>query len=173
MPMRFEWDREKAAASFRRHGVSFEEATTAFDDPLSATVSDPDHSMEEERFILLGQTNAGRLIVVAHTDRGDHIRIISAREADSFETMKKAKGKRPNRASARRSDDELRSRYDFRHGVRGKYVARYREGTNVVVLDPDVAARFPDAAAVNAALRSIEPSGPQPAKRPASKRRSA
>ncbi|HBH01133.1 MAG TPA: hypothetical protein DDZ42_04290 [Candidatus Rokubacteria bacterium] len=77
--MRFEWDPEKAAENLAKHGVSFEEAATVFRDALSATGSDPDHSVDEERFITFGLSTAGRLLVVAHTDRDDTIRIISAR----------------------------------------------------------------------------------------------
>lgn len=80
-PMRFEWDPEKARRNVAKHGVSFEEAATAFGDPLSLTILDPDHSEEEDRFILLGQTYAGRLVIVVHTDRGENIRVISARLA--------------------------------------------------------------------------------------------
>ena len=77
--MRFEWDPEKAAENLAKHDVSFEEAATVFRDTLSATGSDPDHSFDEERFITFGVSTAGRLLVVAHTDREDTIRIISAR----------------------------------------------------------------------------------------------
>ncbi len=80
--MRFEWDPKKAAANLKKHGVSFKEAATAFGDPLSLTKFDPDHSAEDEdRFILLGATHAGRLVIVSHTDRGEIVRIISARVA--------------------------------------------------------------------------------------------
>ena len=79
--MKFEWDPKKARLNRAKHDVSFEEAATAFGDPLSVTISDPDHSAEEDRFILLGQTSAGRLVVVVHTHQGDTIRIISARLA--------------------------------------------------------------------------------------------
>jgi uncharacterized DUF497 family protein len=79
--MRFEWDPEKARRNLAKHGVSFEEAATAFADPLSITRFDPDHSEDEDRYLLLGATHAGRLVVVAHTDRRDNIRIISARLA--------------------------------------------------------------------------------------------
>jgi uncharacterized protein len=79
--MRFEWDPEKARRNIAKHGVSFEEAATAFADSLSITRFDPDHSEDEDRFLLLGATHAGRLVVVAHTDRGNSIRIISARIA--------------------------------------------------------------------------------------------
>jgi uncharacterized DUF497 family protein len=77
----FEWDPDKAAENLRRHGVSFEEATRAFGDLLSRTIHDPDHSEDEDRFILLGESEPGRLVVVAHTDRGSRVRIISARLA--------------------------------------------------------------------------------------------
>jgi hypothetical protein len=77
--MNFEWDYKKAAVNLAKHGISFEEAATAFGDPLSMTISDPDHSEEEDRFIILGITYKGRLVVVAHTERNETIRIISAR----------------------------------------------------------------------------------------------
>ncbi len=77
MGLIFEWDKKKAASNLRKHGVSFEEAATAFGDRLSLTVPDPDHSRGEERFVLIGLSAAGRLLVVAHTERLDTIRIIS------------------------------------------------------------------------------------------------
>ena len=83
--MDFEWDAGKAADNLANHGVSFEEATTALRDPLSATSRDPDHSFGEERFVTFGVSSRGRLLVVAHTDREDIIRIISAREATRTE----------------------------------------------------------------------------------------
>jgi hypothetical protein len=83
--MKFEWDPEKAEANASRHGVSFEEASTAFGDPLSSTIADPDHSNDEDRFILVGMTHAGRLVVVVHTDREDAVRLISARVAEPRE----------------------------------------------------------------------------------------
>jgi hypothetical protein len=78
--MRFSWDPKKAAANLRKHGVSFEEASTVFRDVLSATGSDPDHSVRERRFVTFGNSNQNRLLVVAHTEEGDSIRIISARQ---------------------------------------------------------------------------------------------
>ena len=83
--MRFEWDSEKAAENVRKHRVSFDEAATAFFDPLSMTVSDPDHSAGERRFITMGASSTGKLVVVAHTERGSTIRIISARSASASE----------------------------------------------------------------------------------------
>jgi uncharacterized DUF497 family protein len=79
--LKFEWDPAKAAENLAKHGVSFEEAATVFRDGLSQTGQDPDHSIGEERFVTFGVSTSGRLLVVAHTERGDTIRIISAREA--------------------------------------------------------------------------------------------
>ena len=78
--MRFEWDEDKAARNVAKHGVSFLEAATVFGDPLSNTFDDPDHSAEEHRFIIFGTSEQGRILVVAHTDDGETVRIISARE---------------------------------------------------------------------------------------------
>ena len=83
--MQFEWDESKAASNERKHGVSFTEAMTVFGDPFSLTAFDPDHSAEEDRFITIGSAATGKLIVVSHTDRGNQIRIISARAATSRE----------------------------------------------------------------------------------------
>jgi uncharacterized DUF497 family protein len=85
MPLRFTWDARKAAANVRKHGVSFAEAATAFEDPFSITIPDPDHSAAEERFILIGRARSDHLVVVAHVERGDTIRIISARPASRRE----------------------------------------------------------------------------------------
>lgn len=79
MAIEFHWDKIKARQNLRKHGVSFEEATSAFYDPFSITIIDDEHSREENRFNLLGLSNHGRLLVVAHTDRGNAIRLISAR----------------------------------------------------------------------------------------------
>ncbi len=78
--MRFEWDENKAARNFVKHGVSFEEAATVFGDPLSDTFDDPDHSAEERRFVIIGVSGKGRVLIVAHTDKGEVVRLISARE---------------------------------------------------------------------------------------------
>lgn len=83
--MEFEWDPEKAKKNLKRHKVSFEEVITVFYDPLSATFDDPDHSVDEERFITIGYSSHGRLLVISHTERGKTIRIISARHATAHE----------------------------------------------------------------------------------------
>ena len=84
--MRFEWDRRKALANLAKHGVTFEEAVGAFRDLFSLTISDPDHSQGEPRYLLLGQSYEGRLLVVSHTERGETVRIINARRARRRET---------------------------------------------------------------------------------------
>lgn len=83
--MQFEWDPKKAAVNAKKHGVTFEDASTVFGDPLAGTVSDPAHSEDEVRFVTIGQDASKRLIVVVHTDRGEAIRIISARPATAHE----------------------------------------------------------------------------------------
>ena len=79
--MKFEWDKDKERRNKRKHAISFDEAVTVFYDPLSATFADPDHSIEEDRFITVGYSSQGRLFVISHTERRDTIRIISARPA--------------------------------------------------------------------------------------------
>jgi uncharacterized DUF497 family protein len=79
--MRFEWDAAKARANLRKHGVSFEEAATVCYDELAVTGADPDHSVGEARFVTFGVSSEQRLLVVAHADRGETVRIISARKA--------------------------------------------------------------------------------------------
>ena len=83
--LNFEWDKRKAASNFRKHGVSFEEATTVFGDTLSLTRPDPLHSDVENRFITIGRSHVHRILVVVHVDRGDNIRIISARRGTGSE----------------------------------------------------------------------------------------
>jgi uncharacterized DUF497 family protein len=92
MPLTFEWDPRKARSNFAKHGVGFEEASTIFGDPLSLTIPDPEHSKTEERFVTIGSAFTGKLLVVVHTDRGDNIRIISARRASRRERKSYEKG---------------------------------------------------------------------------------
>ena len=80
MAMQFEWDPQKADNNLKKHGVSFQEAASVFGDVLSITYYDPDHSAREHRFITVGMSRAGRVLIVAHTDRRNNIRIISARK---------------------------------------------------------------------------------------------
>jgi uncharacterized DUF497 family protein len=83
--MEFEWGEDKAARILRKHKVEFEEASTVFGDLLSGTFPDPDHSIDEDRFIIIGTSDQGRVLLVSHTDRADRIRIISARKATKGE----------------------------------------------------------------------------------------
>jgi uncharacterized protein len=92
MGLDFEWDEDKAKKNLKKHAVSFEEASTAFHDPLALTIHDPLHSDEEDRFINLGESSRGRLLVVVFTDREERIRIISARVATRQERKNYEKG---------------------------------------------------------------------------------
>ncbi len=90
--MEFEWNPDKAEKNEVKHGVSFQEAETVFADALSTTFPDPLHSIRESRYVTIGLSRYGRLLVVSHTDRGERIRIISAREATSQERRFYAEG---------------------------------------------------------------------------------
>ena len=78
--MEFTWDENKAEANLSTHGVSFDEASTVFEDILYVDFYDPDHSYNEHRYVIIGQSNRGHLLIVSYTERGDAIRLISARE---------------------------------------------------------------------------------------------
>jgi uncharacterized DUF497 family protein len=79
--MEFEWNPDKAVINLRKHNISFQEATTVFDDSLSVTFPDPDHSIGEDRYVIIGMSRLGQLLVVSHADRENRTRIISARRA--------------------------------------------------------------------------------------------
>jgi uncharacterized protein len=84
--MQFEWDANKDRRNREKHGISFEEATTVFDDDLQVTIPDPDHSIGEFRYVTIGATNSGQVVVVSHVEHeDDRIRIISARSATTRE----------------------------------------------------------------------------------------
>jgi len=83
--MQFEWNAFKAENNRSKHSVSFQEAATVFGDPLSVTFPDPDHSIGESRYVIIGMSQLGRLLVVAHTERADAVRVISARLATRSE----------------------------------------------------------------------------------------
>jgi uncharacterized DUF497 family protein len=85
MALTFEWDTNKARQNLVKHSVSFEESSTVFGDPRSLTIPDPVHSRLEERFVTIGTSHRAKLLVVVHTERGDNIRIISARMASRKE----------------------------------------------------------------------------------------
>ncbi len=91
--MKFEWDHRKAESNLKKHGISFQEAASIFGDALSITYNDPDHSKKERRFITAGTSRTGKLLMVAHTDRGDNVRIISARKMTRQERRYYEEGK--------------------------------------------------------------------------------
>ena len=95
--MRFQWNPRKAAANRAKHGVTFEEASTVFGDPLAGTIRDPEHSYDESRFITVGESEACRLVVVMHGDRGENVRIISARLPTRREKKRYESGKNGRR----------------------------------------------------------------------------
>lgn len=168
MSLTFEWDEDKAEQNLKKHGVSFHEAKTAFNDPCAITIHDPDHSDTEDRYIDIGLSFKGRLIVVSYTERGEIIRIISSRKAEKREKIMK-KGKKKNETK------EMREEYDFSGGVQGKHFKEYRRGHSVritksngttethifsaaegsIMLDPDVRKHFSDSETVNKVLRSL------------------
>jgi uncharacterized DUF497 family protein len=90
----FTWDANKAAANLKKHGVDFREAATVFDDPLSTTFPDEDHSSSQRRFLTIGTSAYGRALVVSHTEVSDHIRLISARETTGRERRFYEEGER-------------------------------------------------------------------------------
>jgi len=85
MGFNFEWDEEKASLNYKKHKVDFEEATTVFLDPFSMTIPDPEHSESEARYIDLGLSDKGRLLIVVYTERGLNIRIITCHKASNSE----------------------------------------------------------------------------------------
>ena len=94
MPYQFEWDADKAAANLRKHGVSFDEAVTAFSDRLSILLPDPDHAVGEERYLVMGHSTRGRLLVVAFVEGPPRTRIITARLATRRERHDYEEGQR-------------------------------------------------------------------------------
>ena len=84
----FEWDEDKAQSNLYKHGISFDEAQTVFTDPLAITIPDPDHSIDEDRFITIGESDKLRILIVVYTERKKKIRLISARKATRAERKK-------------------------------------------------------------------------------------
>ena len=152
MALLFEWDSRKAEVNLRKHGVSFPESESVFSDPLSVTIADPVHSIDEARFVIVGLSAAQRLLVVVHTERGRRIRILGAREATNAERKQYETAWGIHEMAEKY---EVRDEYDFAEGVRGKYAEELPVDRRTIVLDPDVAAAFPDAKSVNDALRSL------------------
>ena len=141
----FEWNPNKATLNIEKHGVSFQEVAILFNDQLSVTFPDPKHFIGESRYVIIGISRYGQLLIVAHTDRAEKKYESSAPEklpARSRGFMKKD--------IEQEMEDELLAEYDFAQmegGVRGKYIERYRAGTNLVLLDLNIARAFPNDAA--------------------------
>jgi uncharacterized DUF497 family protein len=149
MPLTFEWDAQKARSNLAKHGVSFEEASTIFGDSLSLTIPDPEHSRTERRFVTMGSAFNGNCSLLFIRIEAIIFRSL-ARDAPAAESARVMK-----KASNKSSRKQVRNEYDFSQGERGKYVRRYKQGTNVVVLEPDVAKVFPNSKVVNVSLRGI------------------
>jgi ribonuclease toxin BrnT of type II toxin-antitoxin system len=145
--MQFEWNAVKAKTNLRKHGVSFEEASIVFYDELSATAEDPDHSVGERRFITIGVRHDGCLPSPTPIETTWSASLAHDRQCPrKDEFMKKAK------------PGEMRAAYqrsDFSKVERGKYAKRVKASSNIVVLEPEIAAAFPSSAAVNEALQSL------------------
>lgn len=85
MELKFEWDEDKAQENFNKHGVRFEEGKTIFGDPFLWTFPDPEHSDFEQRYLDIGYSSKGRILVVCHTERDRNIRLVSCRKATATE----------------------------------------------------------------------------------------
>ena len=150
--MTFEWDERKAAANFKKHHVAFEEAASVFLDSLAITFPDPDHSLEatgRSRSAIQWKDGWCSFPTVS-VDNGFGSSARALRRGSSENSMKKE--------SAARQSDDLRPQYDLSQlggGVRGKYYRQATTGNNLVMIEPDLAALFPDSKAVNRALRVI------------------
>lgn len=147
--MEFEWDKVKALNNLKKHRLSFQEAATVFADQLALTFHDPDHSINELRYLTFGVTRAGRHVIVSHTELNDIMRIISARLMTKLEKDVYEEGG---------GIEEMRSEYkrqELGKGVRGKYHAAFKESHNIVLLEPEVARAFKSEEDVNRALLGL------------------
>ena len=150
------WNDIKNEINFQKHGISFEEAETIFNDPLIIVIDDPEHSYEENRYVAIGATCERRLVVVAYTIRNDESWLISARMAEARE-RKKYMG-----ADSINDGGDMRPYYDFSDGVRGKHF-RGRDRTMVSYgIEAEIAAYFPTNEDVNRALRMLIEEGRVP-----------
>jgi uncharacterized protein len=153
-----EFDEVKSAKNLAKHGVSLEEGDTIFGDPLVATIEDPLTSLDEDHYLAVGMSSAGRIVVVAYTFRDDKRRLFHARLATPSERRKYMKGELEIRDS-----DDILPEYDFSNAVRGLH---YRPRTACrVTLEPDVYAAFKTSQDVNEALRELIREGRVPVPR--------
>lgn len=144
MRLIFAFDPRKAVLNLRKHGISFVEAMTVFNDPLAATLPDEDHSSLEERLITIGMSTSLRILRLVHTY--EEPRIVSS-----------APGARPyRRGSNMKKTKQPPKPLDFSKAVRGRFFELAQQGTNIVLIEPDLIETFPTSEAVNAALRSVK-----------------
>jgi uncharacterized DUF497 family protein len=146
--MQFEWDPKKADGNISKHGVSFDEASTVFGDPLAVSIPDPDHSVDEDRYLTAGLSS----------DNGcwSSLTFTVSATSESLQRAMQVAWKENNMSQNNNPEpDEMRDEYDFSGGVRGRFYQEYMKGTNVVLLDADVAEVFRDSEAVNQALRTL------------------
>ena len=162
---RFEWDDDKAAQNLAKHGVSFERATQIFDDPLLASMADPDHSDFEDRFITIGSTFWDEVLVVVHAYRGERIRLISARRATHSERRHYMDEKFDRVHDKKLEDDDMRAEYDFTGAVRGRFYQGRGRLVLRITLDEDVARHYRTHDDVNNALRQLIAEGRAPEER--------
>jgi uncharacterized DUF497 family protein len=149
--MEFAWDPDEATRNLAKHGVSFAGAATVLGDPLAVTFADPDHPSDEGRFPTFGLSAKCHLLIVSHPTAG----IARASSAPGGRLARR--GRCMSKVDVEGNDD-LRPEYDasvLAGGVRGKHLERYRAGTNLALLAPDVRAAFPADEAFNRALRSL------------------
>ncbi len=147
MSLTFEWDDAKAEQNEEKHGVSFEEAAAVFGDPLSLTIGDPLHSHGEERFATNQPTVAYSSSFIQNVETGFASSVPAKPRAENAKIMSKPEEEQ--------SAGDMLPEYDFSQGKCGKYAERYAEGSNVVVVAPDLVEAFPTSEAVNDALRSL------------------
>lgn len=155
--MEFVWDEDKAQINVTKHGVSFTEAQTAFADPLFVSFYDPDHSDDEERFLMLGVSHAERLLFVTPSGTARHASSVPAKPQNASGATTKRKPCNMNTALQETDDDDLRPEYNIKSlRVRARGPGRTAlGGAATVTLAPDVAAVFGTEQAVNEALRFL------------------
>lgn len=158
------WDPEKSETNWRKHGVSFEEAETVFSDPEWIWREDDTHSDEEDRYVVIGTSNWGRILVVVYCIRDDDYRLIHARAAGPSESGKYMKGNRiHDKADETINYDDIPEIKDFSKFKRGG--GPHIDWSNDIIrvsIEPDVARHYPDSDSVNAALRALIAEGKAP-----------
>ena len=145
--MEFECDKDKAASNEKKHGITFSEATTIFGDPLELAISDPEHHQQSIDFS--ASANPIKDIYWWYRIPRD------TKTESASSAPEKPPGRSSNIMNKATEEDEMRSEYDFSDGIRGKHYRAYRQGTNMVFLEPDIAEIFKDSESVNHALRML------------------